>query len=51
MHAVGMIVMIIGVIGFALSFASIITFGSLVIWGGAAAAGAVVAVMTRRPND
>ena len=51
MHAVGVIAMIIGVVGFALSFASIITVGSLAIWGGVAGAGTVVAVMTRRPSD
>lgn len=51
MHAVGVIVMIIGAIGFALSFASIITVGSLAIWGGIAAVGTVVAIMTRRPSD
>ena len=51
MHAVGVVVMIIGAIGFALSFASIITVGSLAIWGGVAGVGTVVAVMTRRPSD
>ncbi len=51
MHAVANIVMIIGVVGFALNYASVITVGSLAIWGGVAVAGMVVTVMTRRPSD
>ena len=51
MHAVGIIIMIIGAIGFGLYFASILTVGSLPIWGGLAAVGMVVTVMTGRPGD
>ncbi len=51
MHAVAIIVMIIGAIGFALYFASIITIGSLPVWGGLAVVGMVVTVMTGRPGN
>lgn len=51
MHAVAVIAMIIGVIGFALNYAGIATVGSLAIWGGVAVAGMVVTFMTRRPGD
>ena len=51
MHAVAVIVMIIGAVAFALYFASILTVGSLPIWGGLAVVGMVVTVMTRRPGD
>ncbi len=51
MHAVAVIVMIIGAIGFALNYAGIITVGSLVIWGALAVGGMVVTVMTRRPGS
>lgn len=51
MHTVATIVMIIGAIGFALAYASIITIAPLMVWGGIAVAGMVVTVMTRRPSD
>ena len=51
MHTVATIVMIIGAIGFALAYASIITVAPLMVWGGIAFAGMVVTVMTRRPSD
>lgn len=51
MHTVSVIAMIIGVIGFALNYAGILTLGSPVIWGGVAAVGMVFTVMTRRPSD
>lgn len=51
MHVVGIIAMLLGVLGFALNFASIITFGSMALWGGLAVGGMVVTVMTRRPSN
>ena len=50
MHAVATIVMIIGAIGFALTYASILTIAPLVVWGGIAVAGMVVTVLTRQPG-
>ncbi len=51
MHLVSIIVMILGVIGFALSYAAIINFGPLALWGGLAVGGMVFTVMTRRSNN
>lgn len=51
MHALSIIVMIVGVIGFALNYAAIITYGPLALWGGLAVGGMVFTVMTRRPSD
>lgn len=51
MHAVAMVVMILGIVGFALNFASVIAFGSMTLWGGLAVGGMLVTIMTRRPSN
>ncbi len=51
MHAVAVIVMIVGVLGFALAYAGILNIAPLLLWGVMAGAGMVVTVFTRRPND
>ena len=51
MHAVGVIAMILGGIGFALAYAGILNMAPRVVWGVMAIAGMVVTIMTRRPSD
>ena len=51
MHLVAIIVMIIGVVGFGLNYAGMITLGTPLIWGGIAGAGTLVTILTRRPSD
>jgi len=45
------IVMIIGAVGFALTFASVIDIAPPMVWGGLAVGGMVMTFMTRRPSD
>lgn len=51
MHALAVIAMILGGIGFALNYAGILNIGRPEMWGVMAVVGMVVAVLTRRPRD
>lgn len=51
MHAAAFIVMILGIVGFILTYTSILAIAPLVVWAGIAGAGMLVTVLTRRPSD
>jgi len=51
MGLVAVIVMTVGVIGFALHYLGVLGVGTPLIWGVMAVGGMVITVMTRRPGD
>ena len=53
MHALGVLVMIVGVIGFVLAYMGMGVLANIpfVVWGGLAVAGTVVTILTRRPSN
>jgi hypothetical protein len=51
LNKLGILVMVAGVAGFALTFFQMIHGVSLTIWGGAAVVGMLVTVFTGRPGD
>lgn len=51
MHALAVVVAIVGALGFVMTFAGVITIAPLGLWGAVAGVGMVVTMLTRRPND
>ncbi len=51
MHALAMVVAIVGALGFVLTFAGVIAIAPLVLWGAVAGGGMLVTMLTRRPSD
>ena len=51
MHAVAIIAMVVGVIGFGLAYMGTLDVVPLTVWGALAGVGALVTVLTRRPGN